>query len=148
MVLLAFAGSLAVYLLVRAVIVTDTKRVARLVERGRSGVVHHDLAQVMSCVDQSYDDDFGMDYERLHRWFQHEFAMYDSFVCVIPRLSINVYHREAVCSLMVWFAGYNRGRKAAPAEEGVLEGFPLYSDRLVIYANRFPEGWLITGAGP
>jgi len=146
-IILLLAGTvLATYIAVSSLIVTDAKRVRRVMEKGRRAVVLRDLNGLMSIIDQTYEDDFGFNYARLRNWFQVQFRTYDSVVCRIPLMSVNVDRHEAVCTLAFWFAGYQRGRKTAPAEEGFADGFPVYQDRLVVFLNRFPEGWLVTGA--
>ena len=145
-VLAALALALVAYIALSALIVTDAKRVRRVMETGRRAIVRHDLNGLMSIIDRTYEDDFGFNYAGLHNWFQTQFRSFDSIVCRIPLMSVNVDRHEAVCTLAFWFAGYQRGRKTAPAEEGMVDGYPVYQNRLVVFLNRFPEGWLVTGA--
>jgi hypothetical protein len=143
--LLAGAILLGGCFVLRLVIVTDTQRIARAIENGRRGMVGRDPDQVMSVVDPTYEDDFGMNYDRLRRWFETQFRTYDSITCVIPILSTHVYRGEAVCSLTVWFAGYSKERRSPAAEGLTLEGFPRYGDRLVLYLDKTETGWRIVG---
>lgn len=145
-VLAALVLALVGYFALSALIVTDAKRVRRVIETGRRAIVRHDPDGLMSVIDRTYEDDFGFNYERLRSWFEARFRSYDSIVCRVPLMSVNVDRHEAVCTLAFWFAGYQRGRRAAPSEEGFGDGLPMYQDRLVVFLNRFPEGWLIVGA--
>lgn len=144
LVLLALLGALAVYPGVSALIPSDTKRIRRLIERGRQAIVERDLNQVMSIVDRTYEDDFGFNYATLRGWFHDQFQTYDRISCTIPMMGIEVHGRRAVCTLAFWFTGYGRGNGN---EDAYGDGAPVYQDKLVITLNKFPEGWLVTGAG-
>ena len=143
--LLAVIGlSLAGYLLLRFVVVTDTQRVARVLEKTRQGIVRHDIHLTMSGFDRSYRDDFGHDYAGLDRWFEHWFQSYDSLVCVFPRLVVLVQHREATCTLSFWAAGLTKGTRQTDLDQE----FPLYSDQVVVSLHKYDTGWRIVGASP
>jgi hypothetical protein len=144
LVLLALVGAVAVYLGVSALIPSDTKRIRRLIEKGRQAVVERDLNQVMSIVDRTYEDDFGFDCATLRGWFHDQFQTYDRISCAIPVLSVEVHGRHAVCNLTYWFTGYGRG---SSGEDDYGDGAPVYQGKLVIRLDKFPEGWLVTGAG-
>jgi hypothetical protein len=146
-ILLLAVAVLAAYIAASSLIVTDTKRVRRVMEKGRRAIVRRELGSLMSIIDPTYEDDFGFNYARLRSWFQVQFRTYDSVVCRIPLMSVNVDRQEAVCSLAFWFAGFRSGGGTVPDGEG-LDDFPVYEDRLVVHLNKFPEGWLITGAEP
>jgi hypothetical protein len=139
---------LAGYLVVRLLAPTDERRIVRLIEQGRRGVVHRDIEPVMSVVDQDYQDDFGMDYSRLERWFRIQFRTYDSIVCQIPRLRVAVGKSNAVCSLTVWWAGYVRGRRLPAGDFDWPDGSPVYSGDLVVTLHKYETGWLVTRASP
>jgi hypothetical protein len=146
LILAALVLALVIYLALSALVVTDGKRVRRVIETGRRAIVNQDADRLMSLIDPTYEDDFGFNHERLRSWFEARFRSYDSIVCRIPLMSVNVDRHEAVCTLAFWFAGYQRGRRAAPADDGAMDGLPMYQNRLVVFLNRFPEGWLIVGA--
>jgi len=135
-------------LLVRALIVTDAKRVERLVEQGRRSVVRRDRAGVMSVVAPSYHDDFGMDYSELEHWFDRQFRAYDSIACRVSRVRPVVARLEAVCSLNVSWAGYARGRRVPGGEADILDGYPFYASGMVLYLHKYEKGWRVTGASP
>jgi hypothetical protein len=143
----ALAVLVVALLVVSTLIPTDTKLVRRLIDTGRRAIIHHDLNGVMLIVDRTYEDDFGFNYASLREWFRGQFRSYDSITCTIPLMSVNVYHNEAVCTLGFWFAKYQKGRKTVSAEPGFDDDCPVYQGRLVINLNKFPEGWLVTGAG-
>jgi hypothetical protein len=144
LILLALVGALAVYLGVSALIPSDTKRIRRLIEKGRQAVVERDLNKVMSIIDRTYEDDFGFNYAILRGWFHDQFQVYDRIACTIPLMSVEVHGRQAVCRLAFWFTGYGRGSNE---EDAFGDGAPVYQDKLVITLEKFPEGWLVTGAG-
>ena len=96
----------------------------------------------MSIVDRTYEDDFGFNYATLRGWFHGQFQVYDRIGSTIPVMSVEVNGR-IVCNLTFWFTGYGRGGRG---EDDYGDGTPVYQDRLVITLDKFPEGWLVTGA--
>jgi len=142
MFLLAAGILLAGYLAWRLLVATDAKRITRIMERARQGVVRRDLNTVMANVDPSYRDDFGHDYAKLYRWFEYLFHDNDSIVCTFSRLRTVVEHQDATCSLLVTGAGYGRSGRGSESDDG----FPLYSEELVVYLHKYDTGWRIVSA--
>jgi hypothetical protein len=142
--LFATGVALAGYFAYRLLAVTDAKRIAGVLEHTRQGVVRRDLELAMSGFDRNYQDDFGHDYTRMSEWFDRVFLRYDSIVCIFSRMRIGVEQNAASCTLDVWGAGYI---KSGPGSE-IVDGFPVYSDQVVIQLHKFRTGWRIISASP
>jgi hypothetical protein len=146
---LLLAGlALAGYIAFRLLVVTDSRRIAQVMENVRLGIIQRDVNRVMAGIDRTYQDDYGQDYGRLRRFFEAQFRVHDSIFCAFPRLRVLVNHEEATCSLTFWGVGYQKSGSGGESEPDVFGGYPPYRDQIVVYLYKYQTGWRIVGAGP
>ncbi len=111
---------------------------------GKKAVENEDLPTTMSLVAEEYLDDFGMDYERLERWFINHFQRYDGIKVFIPLKKITVRNNIAVCSLRVSISAHN----PITNESELIYGYSSWGDELILDLMKKDNKWLFTGAHP
>uniref|UniRef100_A0A7C6EBM2 Nuclear transport factor 2 family protein n=1 Tax=candidate division WOR-3 bacterium TaxID=2052148 RepID=A0A7C6EBM2_UNCW3 len=111
---------------------------------GKKAVENEDLATVMSLVAEDYEDDFGMDYERLRRWFINHFRNYDDIKVFIPYKKIIVNDGAAICSLRVTVQAKNRNTN----EPEVIYGYSAWGDELILDLRKLNKKWFFKSAHP
>ncbi|MEO0115355.1 MAG: hypothetical protein ABIK93_07745 [candidate division WOR-3 bacterium] len=131
-------------MLSRLLFIPEWKKVDRVVMTGKKAVENEDLATVMSLVAEEYGDDFGMDYERLEKWFITHFRNYDDIKVFIPYKKITVDDGVAVCSLRVSVRALNQ----STGEPEVIYGYSAWGDELILDLKKINKRWLFTKAKP
>lgn len=111
---------------------------------GKKALEDEDLATVMSLVAFDYDDDFGMDYERLKKGFITHFRNYDDIKVFIPYKKITVDDDIAVCSLRVSVQARNR----STGELELVYGYSAWGDELILDLKKINQRWQFIGAKP
>ena len=111
---------------------------------GKKAVENEDLPKVMSLVYDNYQDDFGMDYQQLEKWFINHFRLYNDIKILIPYKKISVKENVAVCSLRVGIGA----RDLTTNEYEIIYGYSAWGDELILNLTKINNRWLFTGAYP
>jgi hypothetical protein len=133
-----------IWLLSKIFFVSETKKVDRAIITGKKAIENEDLATAMSVVSEDYNDDFGMDYERLERWFVNHFQRYQGIKIIIPVKRIRVNKDIAVCSLRVSILARNPNTQ----EYELIYGYSTWGDELILDLVKSNNRWLFSGAHP
>lgn len=128
----------------RFIFVSETKRVDRTIMLGKRAIENEDLPTVMSLVHEDYDNGFGMDYERLERWFINQFQRYQGIKIFIPVKKIRVNKDIAVCSLRVGIQAQN----PVTGEPELIYGYSTWGDELILNLVKSDNRWFFIGAHP
>ena len=111
---------------------------------GVKAIEQEDLTTTMSLVSDNYEDDFGLDYERLERWFINNFHSYDGIKIIIPVKKIRVNQEIAVCSLRVSVQAQNPRTN----ELELIYGYSAWGDELILDLIKSDGEWQFTSAHP
>ena len=107
-------------------------------------IEQEDLTTVMSLISNDYEDDFGMDHERLERWFSNNFQSYDGIKIIMPVKKIRVSQSIAVCSLRVSI----QARNPRTNELELIYGYSAWGDELVLDLIKSDGKWQFICAHP
>ena len=133
-----------IWLIIRILFVPESRKVDRVIMNGEKAIENEDLPGVMSHVSEDYDDGFGMDYERLEKWFVNHFRSYDDIKIFIPYKKISVNNDIAVCSLRVSIGA----RNPITNEYELIYGYSAWGDELILDLTKTNNKWFFTGAHP
>ena len=123
---------------------SETKRVDRTIMLGKRAIENEDLPTVMSLIHEDYDNGFGMDYERLERWFINQFQRYQGIKIFIPVKKIRINKDIAVCSLRVSI----QARNPIDLEYELIYGYSSWGDELILELAKLDNRWLLIEAHP
>lgn len=142
--LLILAIILVVWLLSRILFVPESEKVDQVIMTGKKAVENEDLPKVMSLVYDNYQDDFGMDYQQLEKWFINHFRLYNDIKILIPYKKISVKENVAVCSLRVSIGA----RDLTTNEYEIIYGYSAWGDELILDLTKSDGKWRFTNAHP
>jgi hypothetical protein len=142
--LIILATILVLWLLSRILFIPESKKVDQVIMTGKKAVENEDLSKVMSLVYDNYQDDFGMDYQQLEKWFINHFRLYNDIKILIPYKKISVKENVAVCSLRVSIGA----RDLTTNEYEIIYGYSAWGDELILDLTKSDGKWQFTNAHP
>lgn len=105
-------------------------------------IENEDITIIMSLISKDYDDGFGMDFERLERWFINHFQRYEGIKILIPVKKIHVRNEVALCSLRVSILA----RNPDTGESELIYGYSTWGDELVLDLIKSDGKWQFISA--
>jgi hypothetical protein len=106
-------------------------------------IENEDITNIMSIISKDYDG-FGMDYDRLERWFINHFQRYEGIKIFIPVKKIHVNKETAVCSLRASI----QARNPSSGEPELIYGFSTWGDEIILDLVKSDGKWMFISAHP
>ncbi len=106
-------------------------------------IENEDIITIMALISKDYDG-FGMDYDRLERWFIEQFQRFEAIEIIMPVKKIHVNKEVAVCSLRASIQALN----PSSGEPELIYGYSTWGDEIILDLVKMDGKWMFISAHP